>query len=115
MKKVVYIAGPMTGIPDYNYPAFHAAARAWAEDGWAVLNPADHFLRDQELEMKQYMRGAIHALLQADAIALLPGWANSPGATMEAIMAHRLGLSVVNSWGVPIELNDVRYADLGGV
>ena len=114
MKPTVYIAGPMTGYEDYNYPAFDEAASEWADRGWAVLNPADHFLRDQDLDMSQYMRGAIHALLQADAVALLPGWTNSPGATMEVIMAHRLGLTVYDVAGFDMtdKIRDVRYSDL---
>lgn len=39
----VYIAGPMTGLPEYNFPAFHAAAKAWRDAGWEVLNPAEAF------------------------------------------------------------------------
>ena len=37
---IVYIAGPMTGLPDLNYPAFNAAEEALTAAGHAVLNPA---------------------------------------------------------------------------
>ena len=110
--RTVYIAGPMTGYIDFNYPAFDHASRVWADKGWAVLNPADHFLRDQRLDMPVYMRGAIHAVLQADALALLPGWENSPGATMEVILAHRLGLEIYDAiTGKGINVAEVCYAD----
>lgn len=111
MRQRIYIAGPMTGYPDYNYPAFDEAAKIWSDRGWAVLNPADHFLRDQDLEMATYMRGAIHAVLQADAVAVLNGWSTSPGATMEVIMAHRLGLPIYNAYtGASVNVRDVRYS-----
>lgn len=111
LRQRVYIAGPMTGYTDYNYPAFDKASKFWADRGWAVLNPADHFLGDQGLQMATYMRGAVHAVLQADAIALLPGWAHSPGATMEVIMGHRMGLPVYDAiTGEAMEIKPVRYS-----
>lgn len=38
----LYLAGPMTGIPEYNYPAFHEAAEAVARVApqVEVVNPA---------------------------------------------------------------------------
>lgn len=36
----IYIAGPMTGIPDYNRPAFNEYAAKLVEQGHTVLNPA---------------------------------------------------------------------------
>lgn len=41
-KKRVYVAGPMTGLKDFNYPAFNAAADALRALGYQVENPADH-------------------------------------------------------------------------
>lgn len=38
----VYLAGPMTGIADYNFPAFNAAAARLRAVGFDVVNPADH-------------------------------------------------------------------------
>ena len=38
----VYIAGPMTGLPDFNYPAFNAAAAKLRALGLEVLNPAEN-------------------------------------------------------------------------
>jgi len=40
-KKRIYIAGPMTGHADHNYPAFHAAADRFQRAGWDVVNQID--------------------------------------------------------------------------
>jgi len=37
----VYIAGPMSGIPQFNFPAFKAAARALRAIGYDVICPAE--------------------------------------------------------------------------
>lgn len=89
----VYIAGPMTGCgPDFNYPAFHAAALAWRGAGFDVLNPAESFGGITTLPYRRYMRNAIRLVLRAHAIALLPGWTESDGAKMEVLLGLRLGL-----------------------
>ena len=44
-KHKVYVAGPMRGIPEFNFPAFFAAADKLRGDGFAVFNPAE---RDNE-------------------------------------------------------------------
>lgn len=95
----VYLAGPMTGIPDFNYPAFHQAAAELRAQGYAVLNPAEHFDGDQTLPYETYMRGAIQAVLSADFIYTLPGWQKSRGARMEMLIAQRLGLPHINAEG----------------
>jgi hypothetical protein len=104
----VYLAGPMTGLPDFNYPAFHAAAATLRAAGHEVLNPAEHFGGDQTREYSQYMRAAIGALLTAEAIFTLPGWRESEGAKFERLIAGKLGLPHLNEsnferglvWGV---------------
>ncbi len=39
-RKLIYIAGPMSGLPDCNRPAFHAEANHQRERGHIPLNPA---------------------------------------------------------------------------
>ena len=39
-QKRIYIAGPMSGLPDCNRPAFHAEANHQRERGHIPLNPA---------------------------------------------------------------------------
>ncbi len=38
----LYIAGPMTGLPDFNYPAFEEARAQLESEGYAVLCPTDN-------------------------------------------------------------------------
>lgn len=100
-QEAVYIAGPMTGLPDYNYREFNRIADHLRKYGFekgsrppAILNPAEALMADTTLGYEFYMRSAIHLVLQADTIVLLPGWEESRGATMEVLIAQRLGLTI---------------------
>lgn len=89
----LYIAGPMTGIPDYNRPAFNRAAQALAHVGFEVINPAELDL-GPDATWLAYMRAALCNLSLADGVALLPGWEHSRGARIERNAAFDLGLPV---------------------
>ncbi len=92
-RKSVYIAGPMTGLPDLNFPAFHARAAELRALGYDVINPAE-INPDSHMSWRDCMRTDIAALVFCDAIDMLPGWENSRGATLEFDIANRLGLTI---------------------
>lgn len=90
----VYIAGPMSGIDDFNYPAFHVAAKAWRDLGYEVVNPAENFQGDQTLPYWVYLKAAIGQVLDCDAVVVLDDWQQSNGARVEVQVADTIGLPV---------------------
>lgn len=94
---IVYIAGPMTGIEDFNYPAFRTAESELGKRGIECLNPADseqHNDTGKPQAWDWYMRHALRMVTQSDAICLLPGWEQSRGAQIEVTVAEALGLDI---------------------
>ena len=107
----VYLAGPMRGLPQFNFPAFDTGKATLEALGHEVFNPAD---RDRDIagfdptvltgnedlaDMGFSLRDALAAdteyiSLHADAVALLPGWQKSSGVAAEVALAHALGLPV---------------------
>lgn len=94
--KRIYIAGPMTGLPENNYPAFHEAAARLRKRAWHVENPAENPNphTDAACEWTAYMRMGVSQLMTCHAIYLLPGWQKSKGANLEYFIAQRLGLTI---------------------
>lgn len=90
----VYLSGPMTGIKDYNFPAFHAAAEELRDRGFEVFNPAETDEGDTTKTRAHYMRQDVKALLEVGAIVLLSGWQTSKGAQLEVSIARELGLPI---------------------
>lgn len=90
----LYIAGPMSGLPDYNYPAFYAAADRLRAAGFDPINPARTEGREGCMTWLDYMRAALRDIADADGIALLPSWQSSRGATVENDLGKSLGLPV---------------------
>jgi len=93
----LYVAGPMTGLPEFNYPAFRDAENRLTASGYRVLNPIDsEAFNDTGAPQAWdwYMRHAIRMVLAADGIALLDGWENSRGARLEHRIATDLGLPI---------------------
>lgn len=96
----LYITGPMTGLPEFNYPAFYAAALELQAGGYMTENPADAFDGATDMPWATYLKRDIHALLECDGLATLDGWEKSKGATLECHIATTLGMPVlsVDDW-----------------
>lgn len=93
--KRVYISGPMTGLPDYNYPMFdYKEERLW-EMGFVPVNPANNFERDTTRERWEYLKEDIKNLLTCDYIMFLPGFERSAGALLEALVARECNIPVL--------------------
>lgn len=112
----IYLAGPMRGYPEFNFPAFRAAAAQLRAEGHTVFNPAE---RDTERHGTDISKGnktgsiaeaeATHGFSlrvalgedldwiceHAEGIALLPGWEKSSGANAEWATAKALDLNIL--------------------
>lgn len=91
--KRIYVAGPMSGLHEMNFPAFHAASAQLRAIGHDVINPAE-ICTDTTMTWHECMRADIAQLVTCDAIYLLPNWCNSKGATLEHHIVERLGMDV---------------------
>lgn len=117
----VCLAGPMSGLPDFNYPAFNAVAAWLREQSYEVFNPAESFAGDTTLARAQYLRASLREATFCDRLLLLDGWENSRGAILELLVAYETGAEIweggqtrkiqgepqIFRWGLA---NDVRLA-----
>lgn len=113
-RKNIYIAGPMRGIKDFNFPSFNEKAEYLRAHGWNVFNPAEKDVEKYGEDFNKCPTGDMEAslargfslrealavdlswiALHADAIYLLPGWENSKGAVAEHALAEALGLDII--------------------
>ena len=105
----VYIAGPMRGYPEFNFPAFFAAARDLRESDphLIVINPAwhdedcgldvngmtgDEDLSEQGFSLKDALSWDLQQVLASDYLVLLKGWEKSTGALLEVRTAIASGI-----------------------
>ncbi|NLX57715.1 MAG: DUF4406 domain-containing protein [Phycisphaerae bacterium] len=95
--KRIYVSGPMTGLPDHNFPAFHAAAARLREARYEVIDPAENFGGRTDLPRETYLRADVILVAQCDAIAMLPGWQESRGAKLEYLLARELNMPALDA------------------
>lgn len=95
--KNIYLSGPMTGLPDYNYPEFNRVADKLRRLGHRVCNPAEfpHSGDPKDFPIRKAFASFCNFIcLEADTIVLLPGWENSKGAKAELALAENCQLRV---------------------
>lgn len=90
---IVYLSGPITGVPDYK-ERFAAAATLLLDQGHTVVNPANLVgsVIEGSIPNERIMRMDLALLSACDAICLLPGWEMSRGAREERVRAKELRL-----------------------
>jgi hypothetical protein len=115
-KKRVYLAGPMRGIRDFNFPAFHEATARLREMGYEVFSAAEFeeaqfgvgFNKSETGDLKDiahlawdfraaFFKDCEYITLQADAVVCLSGWEKSKGATAEVAIARALSIPVLDA------------------
>ena len=93
----LYLAGPMSGLPDFNYPAFRVARVELEAAGYEVLSPLDNDpdpATTGQRSWEWYLRASIRQVTEAEAVAVLPGWVGSRGAKLEVHVARSLSMEV---------------------
>lgn len=99
LPEVLYVAGPMTGLPELNYPAFFAAEARLIAAGFRVENPAINQL-PPEAHYTDYLRLGLAQLLKTGGVAVLEDWWASTGARWEISTAGILHMPIrsVDEW-----------------
>ena len=107
----LYVAGPMTGIPKFNFPAFHEAADMLEEIGYTVVNPADiddpaqrraaeaseagdpeEYREITGMTWADFLSRDVKLIADdVDALVLIDGWEASRGAQLEKHIADFSG------------------------
>ena len=114
MSTKVYIAGKMSGLPKFNFPAFIEAAATMRALGFEVVSPNEQDTPEVQAaamvspDGKMMADGTIGGLTWGDILAkdvklladsdfdgivFLPGWEKSNGAKLEAIVGLLKGFS----------------------
>lgn len=108
--KSIYIAGPMTGLPEFNFPAFREAAQKYRDLGFAVISPAEldeqadfdpagmtgnEDLTLHGFSLRNILARDLELVSTVDGLILLKGWEKSKGARAELALAAALDLWVI--------------------
>ncbi len=95
MKKKIYIAGKVTGENAAKCKAkFGRAQKELEAAGYEAINPLE-VVGDFNATWTAAMRKCIVALMDCDAVYMLPCATHSPGATVEINLAAKLLMPVV--------------------
>lgn len=88
----VYLAGKITGDPNYREKFAAAAKKLEERAGVTVISPA---VTPEGLKKVDYMRICFAMLESADTAVFLPDWEDSPGAQLEKHWCEYVGKKMV--------------------
>ena len=90
MSKIVYIAGKITGNPNYESEFIEMQGKL-ERDGFMVLNPA---LITKGIPNEKAMPICMEMIIQSDGVGFLKNWGDSFGARMEQVYAEYTGKEI---------------------
>lgn len=95
MKKKIYIAGKVTGLPQQEVvDKFAKAQKDIEEMGFEVVNPIK-VVKNFDTPWNEAMKMCITALFDCNCMVLLPCWKESKGARLEKDIAHSFGMELL--------------------
>lgn len=95
MDKKYYLAGPMSGYPDFNFPLFHKVLALLRGVGMVIIPPVDiegsmEGVKPDERTWAEFLAADVALIAgetnRIDGIVFLPQWSKSRGARLEAFV-----------------------------
>jgi hypothetical protein len=127
----IYVAGPMTGLPKFNVPAFDRQAGRLRRNGYTVVSPAEldsptireALLASPDGTPTAYTsQGETWADFLArdvkligdviDAICVLPGWSKSRGARLEVFVALLCGKPILEDYNYAEATDQIHIVEM---
>jgi len=98
----IFISGPMTGYPDFNFPLFNAVSKILIQKGFDVVNPVNicrKYKKEKVLSDKEIFNAMIEEQQKEErkctVLLLLPKWENSAGVRLELQTAIELKMKIL--------------------
>ena len=109
-----YLAGPMSGIPQFNFPEFDRVTTRLRDRGYTVISPAEldrpevreasmasltgtplHEFDDEADTWGDFLSRDVKLVADScNSVILLPNWQGSKGARLEAFVAMQCGYPI---------------------
>jgi hypothetical protein len=113
---ILYLAGPVTGLPDHGKRRFAHVTAVLRAEGFEVISPIE-LGRIADGSYEDYLlRDIKFGVVPATAIVLLPGWPHSRGAMGELNTAVTMGYPIGiwhSAYGIVIWVSDWRGTEYG--
>lgn len=93
----VYISGQITGIETEAPALFEKAENELRELGHEPINPMK-LPHQHDKSWESYMKEDLAAMMQCEAIYLLPNWYKSTGAKIENALAYSLKMKTLHNF-----------------
>lgn len=117
----LYLAGPMSGYPQFNYPEFHRIAKELREAGYKIISPAEEDSPEMQVEAMKSGDGLVDGKMpidnpdktitgenwgqvlardirlifdKCDGVVAMPTWGKSRGARLEVFVANITGRGI---------------------
>ena len=94
MRQKIYLSGKISGLPICETIKNFESAENQLKGLATIVNPM-RLKHDHDKTWESYMKEDIKALLECDAIAMLPNYNDSKGALIELNLAKSLGLEII--------------------
>jgi hypothetical protein len=95
-----YLSGPMTNLPDYNWPVFIMAEKHMDGNVFNPAKPHGYIIKKSKTAFtwSDFMVEDVYNLLQCNDVVVLPGWSKSTGAVVEV----KIGEKLLNTKPMPL-------------